>query len=105
MRGASTYWGWRTRLGCSPCFLRLVPGGGLEFCSCRHRARRRLAGGRISLIIAGDYGESGVFRILDPFLTARLPAEALIITALACHFRGKKGLGLLLALGALLSIR
>jgi len=26
------------------------------------------------LIIAGDYGASGVFRILDPFLTARLPA-------------------------------
>jgi len=28
------------------------------------------------LIVAGDYGASGVFRILDPFLTARLPAEA-----------------------------
>ena len=53
------------------------------------------------LIIAGDYGASGVFRILDPFLTARLPAEALIITALACHVRGMKRLGLLLALGAL----
>src|SRR5271163_1708569 len=33
------------------------------------------------LIVAGDYGASGVFRILDPFLTARLPAEALTITA------------------------
>ncbi len=53
------------------------------------------------LIIAGDFGGSGVFRILDPFLTARLPAEALIVTALACHFRERKGLGLLLALGAL----
>jgi hypothetical protein len=53
------------------------------------------------LIIAGDYGASGVFRILDPFLTARLPAEALIITALGCHVRGMKRLGLLLALGAL----
>src|SRR5260370_20875009 len=31
------------------------------------------------LIIAGDYGASGVFLVLDPFLTARLPAEALII--------------------------
>ncbi len=48
------------------------------------------------LIIAGDYGASGVFRILDPFLTARLPAEALTITALACHVRGMKRLGLLL---------
>jgi hypothetical protein len=53
------------------------------------------------LIVAGEYGGSGVFRILDPFLTARLPAEALTITALACHFREMKRLGLLLALGAL----
>src|SRR5882672_1294978 len=54
------------------------------------------------LIVAGSYGASGVFRILDPFLTARLPAEALIITALGCYVRGMKRLGLLLALGALL---
>jgi hypothetical protein len=53
------------------------------------------------LTISGAFGSSGVFRILDPFLTARLPAEALIITALACHVRGMKRLGLLLALGAL----
>jgi len=53
------------------------------------------------LIVAGGYGASGVFRIFDPFLTARLPAEALTITALGCHVRGMKGLGLLLALGAL----
>ena len=53
------------------------------------------------LIVAGEYGASGVFRILDPFLTARLPAEALIITALGCHVRGIKRLGLLLTLGAL----
>lgn len=54
------------------------------------------------LIVAGDYGGAGVFRVLDPFLTARLPAEALIITALGCHMRGMKRLGMLLALGALL---
>jgi len=53
------------------------------------------------LIIAGDYGAAGVFRVLDPFLTARLPAEALIITALACHVRGMNRLALLLASGAL----
>ena len=53
------------------------------------------------LIITGDYGGSGVFRILDPFLTARLPAEALIVTALYCHVRGMKRLGLLLALGSM----
>jgi hypothetical protein len=54
------------------------------------------------LIITGDYGGSGVFRLLDPFLTARLPAEALIVTALGCYVRGMERLGLLLALGALL---
>jgi len=53
------------------------------------------------LIIAGDYGGSGVFRILDPFLTARLPAEALVIVALACYVRGMKRLGALLAFGTL----
>jgi hypothetical protein len=53
------------------------------------------------LIVAGDYGASGVFQILDPSLTARLPAEALVITALVCHVRGRKRLGLLLAFGAL----
>ena len=54
------------------------------------------------LIVAGDYGGSGVFRILDPFLTARLPAEALVIAALACYLHGMKRLGALLAVGALL---
>jgi hypothetical protein len=53
------------------------------------------------LIVAGAYGGAGVFRILDPSLTARLPAEALIITALGCHIRGMKRLGLGLALGAM----
>ena len=53
------------------------------------------------LIVGGDYGGSGVFRILDPFLTARLPAEALTITALVCHFRGMKRLALVLSLAAL----
>jgi hypothetical protein len=53
------------------------------------------------LIVAGAYGGAGVFRILDPSLTARLPAEALIITALGCHVRGMKRLGLGLAFGAL----
>ncbi|HEX3914564.1 MAG TPA: hypothetical protein VHW71_13735 [Steroidobacteraceae bacterium] len=54
------------------------------------------------LVAAGGYGASAVFQILDPFLTARLPAEALIVTALACHFRGMKRLGLLMALGSML---
>ena len=46
------------------------------------------------LIVGGAYGGAGVFRVLDPFLTARLPAEALIITALCCQVRGMKRLWL-----------
>jgi hypothetical protein len=53
------------------------------------------------LIVAGDYGGSGVFRFSEQYLTARLPAEALVITALACYLRGMKRFGLLLAIGAL----
>jgi hypothetical protein len=53
------------------------------------------------LIVGGDYGGSGVFRIMDSFLTARLPAEALVIVALACYLHGMKRLGAFLALGTL----
>ena len=53
------------------------------------------------LIVAGDYGGSGVFRLSEQFMTARLPAEALIVTALACHVQGRKRFALLLATGAL----
>jgi hypothetical protein len=53
------------------------------------------------LIVPGDYGGAGVFRFSEQYLTARLPAEALIITALACHLRGMKQTGLLLAVAAL----
>jgi hypothetical protein len=73
------------------CFARAVTD--------RHAAWAAVA---LLLIVTGDYGASGVFHVLDPFLTARLPAAALTVTALACHVRGKRWLGLLLALGALL---
>ncbi len=58
-------------------------------------------GAAFLLIIAGDYGGAGVFRLSEAFLTARLPAEALIITALACHMRAMTRRGLLLAMAAL----
>jgi hypothetical protein len=53
------------------------------------------------LIVPGDYGGSGVFRLMEQFLTARLPAEALVVTALACQVQGRERLGILLAIGAL----
>jgi hypothetical protein len=53
------------------------------------------------IITGGHYGAFGVFRFLEPFLTARLAAEALIITALAFYMRGFEWAGLLIAIGAL----
>jgi hypothetical protein len=54
------------------------------------------------IIVAGDYGGAGVFRLTENYLTARLPAEALIVTAFACHVGGRKKLAWLIALTALL---
>ncbi|HEY2145220.1 MAG TPA: hypothetical protein VGH12_04060, partial [Steroidobacteraceae bacterium] len=53
------------------------------------------------LIVDGGYGASGVFRISEQFLTARLPAEALVVTALACFLNGWKMLGTAIAAAAL----
>ena len=53
------------------------------------------------IITGGYYGAFGVFHFLEPFLTARLAAEALIITALACYLHRFERVGLLLAVGAL----
>ncbi len=49
------------------------------------------------LIVDGGYGASGVFRISEQFLTARLPAEALAITALACYLNDMKWLSIVIA--------
>jgi hypothetical protein len=54
------------------------------------------------LIVDGSYGGSGVFRLTEQFLTARLPAEALIATSLACLLRGSKALAAVSAAAALL---
>jgi hypothetical protein len=53
------------------------------------------------IIIPGAYGGSGIFHFSDLYLTARLPAEALVVTALTLHFRGWKQLSLAIAGGAL----
>jgi hypothetical protein len=53
------------------------------------------------IAISGAYGGAGVFHFSDNYLTARLPAQALVVTALACHFRGLKRTGVLLATAAL----
>jgi hypothetical protein len=56
----------------------------------------------VSLIVTvGEYGAYSVFRYSEDWLTARSLAEALVVTALACHFRGAKRLGLVIAAVAL----
>ena len=54
------------------------------------------------LIADADYGGSGVFRFADQFLTARLPAEALVATSLACFLRGFRVLAAVSAAAALI---
>ena len=53
------------------------------------------------IIIPGAYGGSGIFHFSDLYLTARLPAQAMVVTALALHFRGWKRWSLSVAAGAL----
>jgi hypothetical protein len=53
------------------------------------------------LITAGNYGGSGVFRFAEDFLTARLPAEGLIVTSLLCYLRERKRLAIVVAILAL----
>jgi hypothetical protein len=52
-------------------------------------------------IIPGAYGAAGIFHFSDNFLTARLPAEALVSIALVCFFRGSRLLALTIAIAAL----
>src|SRR5580692_10852026 len=42
------------------------------------------------LVISGGYGGAGVFSFSEQILTARLPAEVLVVTSLACHSRNMK---------------
>ena len=54
------------------------------------------------IIIPGAYGGAGVFHYSDNYLTARLCAQGLIASALACHFCGSRGFSALLAFAAML---
>jgi hypothetical protein len=54
------------------------------------------------IIVPGSYGGSGVFHTAEDFLSARSFAEALGVSALACHFGGHRRLGLAIATATLL---
>ncbi len=54
------------------------------------------------LIIGGNYGGSGVFGFAEEYLTARLPAEALIVSSLVCYLHGRKPMAIAISALALL---
>jgi hypothetical protein len=54
------------------------------------------------LIAGGAYGGSGIFYSFEHYLTPRLFAQSLVVTALACQCRGRKVLPLALCVAALL---
>jgi hypothetical protein len=53
------------------------------------------------IVTVGYYGSYKIFHYAEDYLTARSMAEALVVTALACHFRGRTPLAFLIAIGAL----
>jgi hypothetical protein len=53
------------------------------------------------IVTVGPYGAYDVFHYAEDWVTARSPAEALVITALAFYLRGSRVVGLLLASGAM----
>ena len=65
---------------------------------------RRLSflGVALLIVLNGAYGAYDVFKYGEDFLTARSGAEALVVTALALHFHGKRLLSVLVAVIALL---
>ena len=64
---------------------------------------RELAWLAVGLLIftVGQYGAYQVFHFSEDYLTARSPAEALVVTALACHYGGWRRLALLIAVAAI----
>ncbi len=46
------------------------------------------AAAAMCIVVAGGYGAYNVFTYSEAYLTARSMAEAMVVVALACHFRG-----------------
>lgn len=69
---------------------------------------RRLFGSTLALLslgllvaFPGVYGGMRIFHVAEPFLTARLPAEAVVLGALACWQSGRQAVAGLLLLAAM----
>jgi hypothetical protein len=55
----------------------------------------------VFIVTVGYYGSYKIFHYAEDYLTARSLAEALVVTSLACHFRGRTTLAFLIAISAL----
>lgn len=55
----------------------------------------------VFIVTVGYYGSYKIFHYAEDYLTARTMAEALVVTSLACYFRGRTWLAFLIAIGAL----
>jgi hypothetical protein len=56
-------------------------------------AERALLGLGLLITIPGDYGPARIFTCVEPFLTPRMGAEALVLAALAAAFSGRRRWG------------
>jgi hypothetical protein len=99
---------WIGLLGLRHAALTLAVAFKVWFCAAAWAMARDLFDGHTAflavamLIIAtGAYGAYGVFHYAEDWLTARSLGEALVITAVALHFRGLRSAGLLVACGAM----
>jgi hypothetical protein len=95
-------------LGLQVAAMTLFLGLKLWFFAAAWRLSSRLFGEKfapltVALLIAspGEYGAFSVFHYAEDWLTARSFAEALVITSVACYFRGWRSLALLIATAAL----
>ena len=57
-------------------------------------ARPALLGVAVLIAIPGDYGAARVFACIEPFLTPRMGAEALVLAGLAAALRGRRAASL-----------
>ena len=96
------------RLGLQEAGLALTLASTLWFLTAAWILARRLAGPTAAflavtalLIIKGIYGSYEVFSYMENWLTARSVAEAMVVTALACHVCGRRRLALFVAAAAL----
>ena len=59
-----------------------------------------LLGLAVFIVMRGSYGPRGLFTVIEPFLTPRMMAEALVLAGLAAMLAGRGWLALLLMAGA-----